>query len=267
MSSAPRPVAEQHQPFHLGAIGVRQVRQARIVSRCTRVTPGPKMRCSSTSIRIQRFGVEDCRHRVHRFLSVGMQSCGRGPALAQPGVPQAGCIGKSRAISDERCRKPGAYPAGMQAWTRASANPGTSEMHFVAALDRIPGMRCVLCLFEGVVTGAADGYARMTDRNPAATLLHCGPGIGERPGQPAQCPARPHPDREHRGRPGDLPPPAGPAADGGHRGVGRVRCPAGCAPCTSRTAGRRGRSRRGAGGPLGAGSGRDPDPAIGHQLG
>ena len=57
------------------------------------------------------------------------------------------------------------------------ANPGTSEMHFVAALDRIPGMRCVLGLFEGVVTGAADGYARMTGR-PAATLLHCGPGLG-----------------------------------------------------------------------------------------
>jgi acetolactate synthase-1/2/3 large subunit len=49
-------------------------------------------------------------------------------------------------------------------------------MHFVAALDRIPGMRCVLGLFEGVVTGAADGYARMADR-PAATLLHCGPGL------------------------------------------------------------------------------------------
>ena len=56
------------------------------------------------------------------------------------------------------------------------ANPGTSEMHFVAALDRISGMRCVLGLFEGVVTGAADGYARMQDR-PAATLLHCGPGL------------------------------------------------------------------------------------------
>lgn len=56
------------------------------------------------------------------------------------------------------------------------ANPGTSEMHFVAALDRIAGMRCILGLFEGVVTGAADGYARMTDR-PAATLLHCGPGM------------------------------------------------------------------------------------------
>ncbi|HET9020053.1 MAG TPA: thiamine pyrophosphate-binding protein, partial [Acetobacteraceae bacterium] len=56
------------------------------------------------------------------------------------------------------------------------ANPGTSEMHFVAALDRIPGMRCVLGLFEGVVTGAADGYARMAGK-PAATLLHLGPGF------------------------------------------------------------------------------------------
>jgi acetolactate synthase-1/2/3 large subunit len=56
------------------------------------------------------------------------------------------------------------------------ANPGTSEMHFVAALDHVDGMRCVLGLFEGVVTGAADGYARMTGR-PAATLLHLGPGM------------------------------------------------------------------------------------------
>lgn len=56
------------------------------------------------------------------------------------------------------------------------ANPGTSEMHFVAALDKQPRMRCVLGLFEGVVTGAADGYARMADK-PAATLLHLGPGL------------------------------------------------------------------------------------------
>lgn len=56
------------------------------------------------------------------------------------------------------------------------ANPGTSEMHFVAALDRKPQMRCILGLFEGVVTGAADGYARMADK-PAATLLHLGPGL------------------------------------------------------------------------------------------
>jgi len=56
------------------------------------------------------------------------------------------------------------------------ANPGTSEMHFVAALDRVVGMRCLLGLFEGVVTGAADGYARMA-RKPASTLLHMGPGL------------------------------------------------------------------------------------------
>ena len=49
-------------------------------------------------------------------------------------------------------------------------------MHFVAALDRVDGMRCVLGLFEGVVTGAADGYYRMSDK-PAATLLHLGPGL------------------------------------------------------------------------------------------
>ena len=56
-------------------------------------------------------------------------------------------------------------------------NPGTSEMHFVAALDRVEGMRCVLALFEGVVTGAADGYGRMTGK-PASTLLHLAPGLG-----------------------------------------------------------------------------------------
>jgi len=55
-------------------------------------------------------------------------------------------------------------------------NPGTSEMHLVAAIDKVPGMRPVLGLFEGVVTGAADGYARMTGK-PAATLLHLGPGL------------------------------------------------------------------------------------------
>jgi acetolactate synthase-1/2/3 large subunit len=57
------------------------------------------------------------------------------------------------------------------------SNPGTSEMHFVAALDEVPEMRGVLALFEGVATGAADGFARMADR-PAATLLHLGPGLG-----------------------------------------------------------------------------------------
>jgi acetolactate synthase-1/2/3 large subunit len=56
------------------------------------------------------------------------------------------------------------------------ANPGTSEMHFVAALDKVDGMRCVLGMAETVVTGCADGYARMTGK-PAATLMHCGPGL------------------------------------------------------------------------------------------
>ena len=95
-------------------------------------------------------------------------------------------------------------------------------MHFVAALDRVPGMRCVLGLFEGVVTGAADGYARMTGK-PAATLLHCGPGLGERPRQPAQRPPRAVADRQHRRRPGDLSPAERCAADRGYRGLGARR--------------------------------------------
>lgn len=57
------------------------------------------------------------------------------------------------------------------------ANPGTSEMQLVAAIDRQDGMRAILGLFEGVVTGAADGYGRMADK-PAVTLLHLGPGVG-----------------------------------------------------------------------------------------
>ncbi len=56
------------------------------------------------------------------------------------------------------------------------SNPGTSEMHFVAALDKVEGMRAILGLFEGAVTGMADGYGRMADK-PAATLLHLGPGL------------------------------------------------------------------------------------------
>src|SRR5258708_17815948 len=56
------------------------------------------------------------------------------------------------------------------------SNPGTSEMHFVAALDAVPSVHGVLCLFEGVATGAADGYGRMAGR-PAAALLHLGPGL------------------------------------------------------------------------------------------
>src|SRR6516165_2397890 len=63
--------------------------------------------------------------------------------------------------------------AGVDVWFM---NPGTSEMHFVAALDSVPAMRGVLALFEGVATGAADGYARVAGR-PAAVLLHLGPGL------------------------------------------------------------------------------------------
>ena len=61
--------------------------------------------------------------------------------------------------------------------TACFANPGTSEMQFVSALDRHSAMRPVLCLFEGVATGAADGYGRMA-KTPACTLLHLGPGYG-----------------------------------------------------------------------------------------
>src|ERR1700677_3450630 len=63
------------------------------------------------------------------------------------------------------------------------SNPGTSEMHFVAALDSVPEMRGVLVLFEGVATGAADGYARIAGR-PAAVLLHLGPGLANGPPDP-----------------------------------------------------------------------------------
>ncbi len=56
------------------------------------------------------------------------------------------------------------------------SNPGTTEIHIVAALDAVPGLRGVLCLFEGTATGAADGYGRMRGQ-PAAALLHLGPGL------------------------------------------------------------------------------------------
>ena len=61
--------------------------------------------------------------------------------------------------------------------TTCFANPGTSEMHLVQAMDAVPEMRGVLCLFEGVCTGAADGYARIAGK-PAITVLHLGPGLG-----------------------------------------------------------------------------------------
>ena len=100
------------------------------------------------------------------------------------------------------------------------ANPGTSEMHFVAALDDVPAMRGVLCLFEGVATGAADGYGRMAGR-PAATLLHLGPGLGNGLANLHNARRARTPDRQHRRRPRDLPRPLRRPAPVGHRVDGR----------------------------------------------
>src|SRR5215218_1905963 len=105
----------------------------------------------------------------HRFASPGT-SCGRrlarAPCRAKP-------PGKGIAVNGAESLVKTLLGSGVDV---CFANPGTSEMHFVAALDRVPGMRCVLGLQENVVTGAADGYWRMADK-PAATLLHCGPGL------------------------------------------------------------------------------------------
>src|SRR5690606_33169787 len=83
--------------------------------------------------------------------------------MPSPAVPQLGADVLVQALIDEQIEV-------------CFANPGTSEMHMVAALDRNPGLRSVLALFEGVVTGAADGYARMSGK-VASTLLHLGPGF------------------------------------------------------------------------------------------
>jgi acetolactate synthase-1/2/3 large subunit len=103
-------------------------------------------------------------------------------------------------------------------------NPGTSEMHFVQAMDRVPAMRAILAVFEGVATGAADGYARITGR-PAAVLLHLGPGLANglanlhnarRAGSrgPCQrgCTPAARPAAWPVTRPGPSPPPPGTAA-------------------------------------------------------
>ena len=92
-------------------------------------------------------------------------------------------------------------------------------MHFVAALDRIPGMRCVLACRRTSSTGAADGYYRITGK-PAATLLHCGPGLANGLVEPAQRAPRAIRHRQHRRRPGDLSPPARCAAHRRRRGLG-----------------------------------------------
>ncbi|MFI9488480.1 acetolactate synthase large subunit [Promicromonospora sp. NPDC052451] len=88
-------------------------------------------------------------------------------SLTPPPGPAAGAVTGAEALLRSLCQ------AGVDV---CFTNPGTSEMHTVAALDAVPQMRGILCLFEGVATGAADGFARMTGR-PAASLLHLGPGL------------------------------------------------------------------------------------------
>ena len=102
--------------------------------------------------------------------------------------------------------------------TACFANPGTSEMQFVAALDRAPQMRPVLCLFEGVATGAADGYGRMADK-PACTLLHLGPGYGNGVANLHNARRAFTPDRQCDRRPRHLSPPVRRAAEFGHPGA------------------------------------------------
>ena len=96
-------------------------------------------------------------------------------------------------------------------------NPGTSEMHFVAALDKVDGMRCVLGLFEGVVTGAADGYWRMAER-AGGDAAAPGAGTRQRSRQPPQRQEGQLGDRQHRRRPRDVSHQARRAADCRHRG-------------------------------------------------
>ena len=144
-------------------------------------------------------------------------------------------------------------------------NPGTSEMHFVAALDRVPGMRCILGLFEGVVTGSADGYARMSGK-PAATLLHCGPGLANglanlHNARRAQTPiVNIVGDQATYHRPNDAP------ADRGHRRLGARCLGLGADGNVIRNGGRRCR-RGGAGGAHPSRTDRHPDPAVGHLVG
>ena len=146
------------------------------------------------------------------------------------------------------------------------SNPGTSEMHFVAALDRVPGMRCVLGLFEGVVTGAADGYARMAGK-PAATLLHCGPGLANGLANLHNARRAADADRQHRRRPGDLSPAANDApltadTEGWARGASGLGA-------HRDVVGHRGRRcrGRGAGRAHPSGPDRHADPAVRHLVG
>ena len=144
------------------------------------------------------------------------------------------------------------------------ANPGTSEMHFVGALDRVEGMRCVLGLFEGVCSGAADGYYRMKDK-PASTLLHLGPGPRQRGGQPAQRQEGGLRHRQHRRRARALSHQVRHAAHRRHRGHRPAVLALGedLADVQDRGQGRR---RGDPGGARRAGPDRHPDPAGRHGV-
>ena len=139
------------------------------------------------------------------------------------------------------------------------ANPGTSELHFVSALDRIPGMRCVLGLFEGVVTGVRR-WLRPHGGETGGHAVALRPWLGEWACQSAQCSPGLHADGEYRGRPGDSPSPSGRAAHRGYRGLGATRFRLGPNLRQCRRRGLR-RCRSGASRPHRAGPDRNPHRA------
>ena len=143
------------------------------------------------------------------------------------------------------------------------ANPGTSEMHFVAALDRVEGMRGVLGLFEGVVTGAADGYARMGGNPPPPCCIS---GRAWPTASPTcTTPARRLADGQHRRRPCDLSPQIRCAAGLGHRSGWRGRPRTG-SRLRPDAVGRRRRGRGDRRGATAARPDRHPDPAGRRRL-
>ena len=144
------------------------------------------------------------------------------------------------------------------------ANPGTSEMHFVAALDRVEGMRCVLGLFEGVVTGAADGYFRMKG-TPASTLLHLGPGLANGLANLHNAKKAQFRHRQHRRPACRLSHRLQCAADLRHRGAGAADVGVG-ADLAGRQIRRQRRRRGDCGRQKLAAADRDPDPARRHRL-
>ena len=144
--------------------------------------------------------------------------------------------------------------------TTCFTNPGTSEMHFVAALDSVPEMRGVLGLFEGVATGAADGYARMTG-GPAVHAAAPRAGPRQRAGQPAQRPPCHDADGQHRRRPRHVPRPVRRPAGLGHRHGGAQRVERGSVDPSAPPTCAEPRPRRCAAATAPPGSGRHADPA------